>query len=261
MAAGTALVTGASAGIGREFCRQLAGRGYALQIVARDAARLAALADELEAIHGVSVEAIRADLTRDADVDRLATRISDAPPTLLVNNAGFGTTGTLAAADPGSQEEMIRLHALAPMRLTRAALPGMMARGQGTIINVSSIASFIASPGNVNYCATKAYLTTFSECLALELAGTGVRVQALCPGFTRTEFHQRMGPDGRLRPEPLWMTPEAVVRASLAQLDRGGGTICVPGFRNKLLVGLIRMLPRRVIGMMAARNGRKAKGR
>jgi short-subunit dehydrogenase len=148
---------------------------------------------------------------------------------------------------------MLRLHVLAPMRLTRAALPGMMARRRGAIINVSSVAGFIYSPGNVNYCASKAYLTTFTEGLALELAGTGVAAQALCPGFTHTEFHQRMGPDARTRPRFMWLTAEGVVRASLAQLDRGGPVLCVPGLRYKLIVAALRLLPRRAIGALTGR--------
>jgi uncharacterized protein len=257
MAAGTALVTGASAGIGREFCRQLAARGHDLIVVARDAGRLRALADELGPTHGVTIDVVPADLTRDIDVDHVADRIA-AEPTLsmLVNNAGFGTVGSLATAPPGPQEQMLRLHVLAPMRLARAALPGMLGRRRGAVVNVSSVASFIYSPGNVNYCASKAYLTTFSEGLALELAGTGLVVQALCPGFTHTEFHQRMGPDARARPRFMWLTAEAVVRASLAQVDRRGPVVCVPGWRYKLLVAAIGLLPRRAIGLLTGRRRR-----
>jgi short-subunit dehydrogenase len=148
---------------------------------------------------------------------------------------------------------MLRLHVLAPMRLTRAALPGMLSRRRGAIINVSSVAGFIYSPGNVNYCASKAYLTTFTEGLALELAGTGVAAQALCPGFTHTEFHQRMGPDSRRRPPFMWLTAEGVVRASLRQIERDGPVVCVPGLRYKVLVALLGVLPRRVIGLLTGR--------
>jgi short-subunit dehydrogenase len=259
MARGTALVTGASAGIGREFCRQLAARGHDLIVVARDEARLRALAAELGELHGVAVEVMGADLARDADVDRVVARISQVDSlVLLVNNAGFGTTGSVAAAPPGPQEAMLRVHVLAPMRLTRAALPGFLERRRGAVVNVSSIASFVSSPGSVNYCASKAYLTTFTEGLALELEGTGVRAQALCPGFTRTEFHQRMGPDAGRRPKSMWLTAEAVVRASLRQLDRDGPVVCVPGLRYKLLVAAIRLLPRRTIGLLTRRRRGRA---
>jgi uncharacterized protein len=254
MRAGTALVTGASAGIGREFCRQLATRGYDLLVVARDTARLNALAAELGSANGVKVEVLPADLTRDDDLTRIADRAATDPAlTMLVNNAGFGTVGPLATAPAKQQEAMLRLHVLAPMRLTRAALPGMMSRRSGAVINVSSVAGFIDSPGNVNYCASKAYLTTFTEGLALELAGSGVAAQALCPGFTHTEFHQRMGPDSRPRPQFMWLTPEGVVRASLRQLDRGGPVVCVPGLRYKLLVAALGLLPRRSIGWLTGR--------
>jgi hypothetical protein len=257
MRAGTALVTGGSAGIGREFCRQLAARGYDLIVVARDAARLHALARELDSANGVKVEVLPADLTRDEDVARVADRAATDPTlTMVVNNAGFGTVGSLATASAQQQEAMVRLHVLAPMRLTRAALPGMLSRRRGAVINVSSVAGFIYSPGNVNYCASKAYLTTFTEGLALELAGSGVAAQALCPGFTHTEFHQRMGPDSRTRPPFMWLAAEDVVRASLRQMDRGGPVVCVPGLRYKLLVAMLGLLPRRAVGWLTG--GRRA---
>jgi len=259
MARGTALVTGGSAGIGREFCVQLAQRGHDLIAVARDGERLRALAEELSTRHGIRVEPLVADLSRDADTARVAERIeAESSLVLLVNNAGFGTSGSLATTAPGPQEQMLRLHVLAPMLLTRAALAGMIARRQGGIINVSSIASFVWAPGSINYCATKAYLTTFTEGLALELAGSGVQAQALCPGFTGTEFHQRMGSDDHPRPRVLWMKAEAVVRASLVQLDRGGPVVCVPGLRNKVLVGFIGLLPRRVISFLIGRRRPRA---
>jgi uncharacterized protein len=138
------------------------------------------------------------------------------------------------------------------MRLTQAALPGFLERRRGDVVNVSSVASFVYSPGNVNYCATKAYLTTFSEGLATELRGTGVQVQALCPGFTRSEFHERMGEDGGVRPRFAWLGAGQVVRASLEQLDRRGAVVCVPGVSYKLLVALIRHLPRALIGRVTA---------
>lgn len=247
-----AVVTGATAGIGKEFCAQLARKGYDLLVVARDGNRLEELRRDLESRHGIGVDVFPADLTVDDDVTRLVGLLSAAPGlVLLVNNAGFGTRGPLADASPAQQEAMLRLHVLAPMRLAQAALPGMLRRGNGAIINVSSAASFVYSAGNVNYCATKAYLTTFSEGLAAEVEAAGVRVQALCPGFTRSEFHQRMSADMDHLPRRMWMSAEAVVAASLRNLERGGPVICVPGFRYKLAVLLVRLLPRSWIGRLS----------
>jgi short-subunit dehydrogenase len=243
-----AVITGASAGIGKVFCERLAARGYDLIVAARNAARLESLRQELEGRYGVAVEVFPADLTIDTDVSLLAERLTRSPRlALLVNNAGFGTRGMLVNASPGTQEAMLRLHTVAPMRLTQAALPVLLANRRGAIVNVSSVASFIYSAGNVNYCATKAYLTTFSEGLAAELAGTGVKVQALCPGFTRSEFHQRMDADVSELPRWMWMSAERVVTSSLRALDRGRPVVCVPGLRYKLIVLLLRFIPRGVL--------------
>jgi hypothetical protein len=253
-----AVVTGASAGIGKEFCERLAARGYDLVVVARDGNRLEALKAALEQRHGIEVEVFPADLTIDTDVSLVADRLARSPRlTLLVNNAGFGTRGSLADASPARQEAMLQLHVMTPMRLTQAALPVLLKNGQGAIVNVSSVASFIYSAFNVNYCATKAYLTTFSEGLAAELGGTGVRVQALCPGFTHSEFHQRMELDVSELPAWMWMSAANVVRASLRSLERGGPVVCVPGLRYKLLVFLLRFIPRRLIGGVTGRRARR----
>ncbi|HEU4697575.1 MAG TPA: SDR family NAD(P)-dependent oxidoreductase [Gemmatimonadales bacterium] len=240
-----ALVTGASAGIGREFCAQLAGRGFDLVLVARDAARLGALAGELRARFGVVAEPLAADLAADADVDRVVARIAAAPRlALLVNNAGFGTGGALATADAEGQARMVRVHVLAAMRLAQVAVRGMAAHGGGAIVNVASVAGFLRSVGNVNYCATKAYLIAFSESLAAEVEPAGVRVQALCPGFTHSEFHQRMGADKGEIPAWMWMDAPRVVRESLAAvLDRAGPVVVIPGKRYRVIVGLLRVLP------------------
>jgi short-subunit dehydrogenase len=148
---------------------------------------------------------------------------------------------------------MLYLHTLAPMRVTQAALPAMVAQRSGAIINVSSIAAFLFSPGSVNYCATKAYLNRFSEGLAAELRDTGVRVQALCPGFTYTEFHQRMGVSRRAIPGARWLSAEYVVDRSLASLDRGGPVLCVPGLRYRTLVTLLKLMPRRMLEYLTRR--------
>jgi short-subunit dehydrogenase len=235
-----AVITGASAGLGREFAVQLAQRGHDLALVARDATRLEALAAELAAAHGVRAEAWPCDLGQAADVDALVARLKAAPRVdLLVNNAGFGTQGALAKADPVGQEQMIMVHVMAATRLSQAVLPGMVARQRGGILNVSSVASWIATQGNVNYCATKAYLRTFSLALAAECAGRGITVQALCPGFTHTEFHQRLGFDKGGVPAWLWLPASRVIRESLDALAAGGPVVVVPGKRYKLMVFLL----------------------
>lgn len=248
-----AVVTGASAGIGREFAEQLAARGYDLLLVSRDGARLAEVGLALEERHGIDAEVFAGDLSRDEDVGRLAERIAGEPRlSLLVNNAGFGTSGTLAEADPERQAMMVRLHALAPMRITQAALPVLLRRREGAVVNVSSVASFVYSAGNANYCATKAYLTTFTEAVAAELKGTGVQAQALCPGFTRSEFHHRMAVQTGRLPSYMWLSATEVVRASLRSLDRHGPVVCVPGLGYRLLVTVLRHCPRRLIGWAGA---------
>jgi short-subunit dehydrogenase len=253
-----AVVTGASAGIGKVFCERLAARGYDLIVVARDGNRLESLKQELEQRHGIAVEVFPADLTIDTDVSLVAERLTRSPQlALLVNNAGFGTRGTLADASPAQQEAMLRLHTMAPMRLTQAALPVLLQSGRGGVVNVSSVASFLSSAGNVNYCATKAYLTNFSEGLAAEVAGTGVRVQALCPGFTHTEFHQRMKVEEGEVPRWMWMPAERVVETSLRNLERGGPVVCIPGIRYKLVVLLLRLVPRRVLARLQALRSRR----
>jgi short-subunit dehydrogenase len=236
-----ALITGATAGIGRVFAERLAAQGYDLLLVARDGVRLAEFATDIASRHGVQAEGLAADLSQDADTDRLIARIQgDARLTMLVNNAGFGTKGTLAKTDVGAQDRMLRLHMLAPARMTQAALPGMIGRKMGRIINVASVASWTTVPGGVNYSATKAYLRMFSEGLALELGGTGVRVQALCPGFTYSEFHDRAGVSRSMFPAWMWMTSESVVDASLAQIAADGATVCVPGAQYKVMVFLLK---------------------
>jgi short-subunit dehydrogenase len=164
---------------------------------------------------------------------------------MLVNNAGFGTAGQFATIDLARQMDMIHVHLLASVRLTRAVLPGMIARNRGAIINVSSMAGFVPLPENVTYCATKAYLNSFSQALQIELAGTGVQVQALCPGFTYTEFHGPPGPTGYNRgfiPKALWMSAEDVVDGSLKALERDK-IVYVPGLKNRLLAMIIHLSP------------------
>jgi uncharacterized protein len=239
-----ALVTGASSGIGRVFATKLARRGYDLILVARDSERLHALASELGSM-GAGAMPVVADLgdeggLRAAEAAILAAGRLD----LLVNNAGFGTTGTFAVTPHDRQEQMLRLHVIAVSRLTRAALELMRPVRRGGIITVSSVASFANSSGNVNYCATKAYQRSFSEGLAIECEPEGIRVQALCPGFTTTEFHDRMAFDQRGKaPQWMWLSADDVVETSLRQFEANGPVICIPGAQYKGIVFLARHLP------------------
>ncbi|HEX5432467.1 MAG TPA: SDR family oxidoreductase, partial [Bryobacteraceae bacterium] len=232
-----AVITGASSGIGATFARKLAARGFDLLLIARREDRLRSLAGEVSSLYRIQAEASPADLTDDAQRGRIADRIHRAPDLgLLVNNAGFGTNGYFAEADLRGQEAMHRLHVLNTVALTHAALGNLLPRAQpGTgIINVSSVAGFGISPQSVSYCATKAWMNAFTEGLALELANKNspVKVQALCPGLTLTEFHDVLGMDRSKMPQSLWMTPDYVVEESLRGFDRGD-LFVIPGWRYK----------------------------
>ncbi len=237
--AGAALVTGASSGIGTAFARRLAAEGYDLVLVARRVERLEALAAELRQLFHVDVEVLPADLADPAGVERVAQRIAGLDRlALLVHSAGFGAVGYFAETELCKNLNEVRVHDLAAMSLTYAALPGMKARRRGGIIYLSSVASFAPLPGNVTYSASKAFLNVFAQALQGELYGTGVRVQALCPGFTHTGFHSTPEFEGRdVRteiPTALWMEPEEVVEASLAALRRNE-VIFIPGRKNQFL--------------------------
>ena len=239
-----ALITGASSGLGAVFARKLAIRGFDLILVARDGGRLATLAGELAAV-GAAVVPVAADLCTEDGLALTAAAITGAERLdLLVNNAGFGTTGTFAETNDTQQHQMLLLHVVAVSRITRAALQRMQAVRRGGVITVSSVASFTNSAGNVNYCATKAYQRSFSEGLAIECAPHGIRVQALCPGFTRTEFHQRMSFDqAAVAPPWMWLAADDVVETSLRQYESDGAVVCVPGAQYKAIVFLARHLP------------------
>lgn len=230
-----ALVTGASAGIGEEFARQLASRGTSLVLVARRRERLQDLADEL-AGPDRSIEVLAADLTDADDLRRVERRLTDtdAPVDLLVNNAGFGMYGEFTALDGDRQLDMVTLNVNAPTRLAHAIAPRLRAEGGGGIINVASTAAFQPDPYGAVYGATKAYVLTLSEALHEELRGAGVRVTALCPGFTTTEFQDVASVDRGALPSPAVLTAEPVVRAGLDAFTRGQA-VCLPGVVNKLL--------------------------
>ena len=242
----TALITGASSGIGAAYARQLAAKGYNLILVARREDRLIGLATELQERHPITAEVLAADLTRSTDVKRVLKRITELDDLdLLINNAGFGAPGSFAELNLAPQLDMIRLHVIASVCLTRAALPGMIERQRGAIINVSSIAGLKPIPGSATYSSTKAYLNVFSEALQAELHGTGVKIQALCPGFTRTEFHDTPEHRGFGRseiPEAMWMSADEVVAQSLSGLGRNR-VVFIPGIRYRLAAVVARSVP------------------
>jgi len=244
-----ALVTGASAGIGAAYARRLAAQGYDLLLVARRVGRLEKLAAELASRHGARAEALPADLTSDADLKAVEERIAhEENLEFLLNNAGFGSKGRFYESPIEVQDAMHRLHVMATLRLSHAALRKMTARGKGTVVNVSSVAAFICRPGSLSYYATKAWINCFTEGIYLELkqVRSPVRVQALCPGYTITEFHDVMGFDRKQVPASWWTPVERVVDASLAGLKRGK-LFVVPGLRYKFIVALLRLMPRSLL--------------
>lgn len=240
---GLAVVTGASAGIGESFARALAARGYDLLLVARRRRRLESLARTLDDAHGRRAEVLAADLTRPAGLRALEARLESEPRLrLLVNDAGLGDFAPFCKSDRAREEAEVRLNVLAVVRLTHAALPGMVRRRRGAVVNVSSTAAFAPCPNFATYGATKAFVNSFTEALHEELRGTGVAVQALCPGLTHTEIFEKAEVDTAGLPAFLWMEPDAVVAESLAALERGD-VVCVPGLGNRALSSLARLLP------------------
>lgn len=245
-----ALVTGASSGIGREFAQQLAAKGFDLILVARREAELRALAADL-AQHGARVEVLMADLGTMEGVDVCVRALADRPLHLLVNNAGFGLFGLFADTDGLREQQMIDLNISALTKLSKRLLPRIRA-ARGGIINVASTAAFQPGPWMAVYYATKAYVLSLSEALAEELAADGVRVMALCPGPTRSEFQQSaaMGRSGLLRlPLP---GADSVVASALRAWTRGA-RVHVPGWSNRLMAFSVRLTPRRWVTALVAR--------
>ena len=255
-----ALITGATAGIGEAFTRLLAAKNYDLVLVARDEARLKERANSLTSQYNISVEIIRADLSKVSDCEIVENRLRDQanPIEVLINNAGFGINKAFTASDLLDESALLDVLVRAPMRAMHAVLPVMKARGSGTIINVSSVAGWIAGG---TYSAAKSYLTVLTESLHTELRGTGIKISALCPGFTRTEFHQR----GQMKmtglPKFLWLSADRVVADAWIAATTGK-VICVPGKQYALLSFISRFGPRplvRKLGMKVRIRQRKTK--
>ncbi|MGL5809001.1 MAG: SDR family NAD(P)-dependent oxidoreductase [Nocardioides sp.] len=237
----TALITGATAGIGLEFARQLAGRGYDLVLVARDVTRLESTAAEIRARYGRSVEILAADLTVPDQLAIVERRVADPaePVDLVVNNAGFGLAKPLLFNTADQEQAMLEILVLAVLRLSHAALGAMTARGSGGLINVSSVSAYLPRG---TYGAAKAWVNSFSEWAAVEYAAQGVRVMALCPGFVRTEFHERMDVGRDAVPERMWLDPEYVVTRALDDFDRGR-VVSVPSARYRAIVAAAKFTP------------------
>ena len=248
----TALITGASAGLGAEFARQLAAKGADLVLVARGTDALNTLAGELRTQHGVAVEVLAADLAQESDVTRVAERIADAghPIDLLVNNAGFGLPLQFADNDIEDEVRHLRVHVEASMRLMHAGIRAMRGRG-GRIINVASVAGFISRS---TYSACKSWLIGFSRWANAEYSREGVSVTAVCPGFTHTSFHARMGlaPGHEGVPGPMWLDAADVVREGLRDAARGR-SVSIPSLRYKVVVALSRVLPSSLTAGVARR--------
>jgi short-subunit dehydrogenase len=250
-----ALITGSTAGIGAAFARRLAADGHDLVLVARDTKRLREQATELHDRHGIEAEVLTADLATDKGIEAVAARLSDLknPVDLLVNNAGFGNKGRYLDVPMAEELRMLKVHCEAVLRLTSAAAESMRGRGRGGIVNVASVAAFVPRG---TYGASKAWVVQFTQGAAKDLAGSGVRLMALCPGFVRTEFHQRAGMGTDNIPNWMWLDADKLVTAALADLARGR-TLSIPDPRYKVLMGVVKVTPRSLLGGISSRTGRK----
>ena len=259
MARRTALVTGATSGIGAAFARRLAAGGHDLVLVARDRDRLREQAGTLSARHGVTVTGLPADLTTEDGLAAVADRLAGDPVEVLVNSAGLSLNRSFLQSGPAAEERLLKLNVVAVLRLTQAALPGMVERRHGGVVNVSSVSAFGAVMPGSTYPATKAWVNNFSESVALSVRQYGVRVVALCPGYVRTEFHQRAGVDVSRLPGWLWLDADRVAAEGLRALARDN-PVRVVDWRYRVMVATIRFAPRRLV-QAATRDTRGRIGR
>ena len=243
----TALVTGATSGIGRAFAEVLAHRGMDLVISGRDIARLEHVAQDLREEAGANVEILVADLSDRAQVDSVAQRASGADIALVVNNAGYGLAAPFVGGELAQEQQLLDVLVTAVMRISHAALPGLVERDFGGIINVSSVAGWLSSG---TYSAAKSYVTTFSESLAMQLRDSGAHVMALCPGFTRTEFQQRAGMNTDTIPELMWLDAHDVVQVALTDFA-AAKPVSVPGVQYKTLGLVAQYLPRPLVRVLS----------
>ncbi|MFF7606505.1 SDR family NAD(P)-dependent oxidoreductase [Streptomyces parvulus] len=251
----TALITGSTAGIGAAFARRLAADGHNLVLVARDTKRLREQATELHDRHGIEAEVLTADLSTDAGIEAVAARLGERrhPVDLLINNAGFGNKGKFLDVSMADELTMLKVHCEAVLRLTSAAVEAMRERGRGGVVNVASVAAFVPRG---TYGASKAWVVQFTQGVAKDLAGSGVRLMALAPGFVRTEFHERAGMGTDNIPNWMWLDADKVVAAALDDLSRGK-SLSIPDPRYKTLMGAAKLVPRGMLGGISSRTGRK----
>ena len=247
-----ALITGPTSGIGAGFARRYASDGFDVVLVARDVDRLTRLSDELRE-HSGSVEILPADLADAAGRQRVCDRLAGGGVRVLVNNAGFGTSGDFWSSDPALLQSQLDVNVTAVMHLTRAALPAMLEAGAGTVINIASIAGLVPGRGST-YSASKAWVISFSEGLSVGLQGTGVSVHAVCPGYVHTEFHDRAGIDMAKSPSFMWLEVDDVVSQSLADIARGK-VISIPGLQYKAIIAAERLIPRTLMRAVTKRIG------
>jgi short-subunit dehydrogenase len=241
-----ALITGATSGIGAAFAKKYASMGYDLMITGRRLDKITRLAEEIRETNGVNVEIITAELSDQKDVDAIIDEAKGKNIQVLINNAGFGMNTLFQKGDLNLYKTMIDVHILAPVRLIYAILPAMIQRASGTIINVSSESAFLLIPKNAVYSGTKSFLKNFTEALALDLKGTGIQVQALCPGLTRSDFHEKMGIRKAKqvnRGVIKWALPDKVVQESLNDLAKNR-VVCIPGMYEKVLIKIANVIPR-----------------
>jgi short-subunit dehydrogenase len=235
-----AVVTGPTAGIGAAYAKLLAAKGFNLVLVSRDLKRLGQTAADLTAKHGVETQVLSADLTTDKGIATLAAFIAKNDIEVLINNAGFGLNSSFVKSSADDEQSVVNILVTAPMQLSHAVLPQMVARKSGTVVNVSSVAGYFAAG---HYSAAKAYVTVLSESLHAEVAKHGVKVSALCPGFTKTEFHQRAKMKMDALPSFMWLSADFLVAKSWADAQRGKA-ISIPGWQYRMMVWIAKNAPR-----------------
>jgi uncharacterized protein len=244
----TAVITGATSGIGAAYAKRFAELGYDLVISGRRKEKIEVLAESIHREHRVNVEVILAELSEKEGIHKVIEAMQGKQVEILVNNAGFGANSLFYECDLELAEQLTNVSVIAPMELIREVLPDMVKRKSGTIINISSESVYMIVPKNSVYSGAKAFLKSFTEGLHVDLIGTGVKVLAVCPGLTHTDFHEKMGMEKSRqinRGIVSWMSPEEVVTCSLKDLQKDK-VICIPGLHTKLMTGMLSLLPKKI---------------